>query len=56
MTSGDIEEFKNAKSGEVEIAFDKFTKLLGIDSDDMEEWVIEAMADEIIDCKIDQVN
>jgi hypothetical protein len=56
VCESDIPEFQNAKKGEVEIDYDKFTQLLSIEESDVEEWVIEAMADEIIDCKIDQVN
>ena len=56
LCSGEIPELNTFKNGEVEIPFDKFASLLSIEQTDIEEWVIEAMADEILECKIDQVS
>ena len=43
------------KQREVEVSFKELTALVGIKEDEVEEWVIEAMTHEILDCKIDQV-
>ena len=37
------------------MSFKDLAKLLDIKEDDIEEWVIEAMSNDIIDAKIDQV-
>ena len=37
-------------------SFAEISKLLGIGEDDIEEWIIEAMSNGIIDAKIDQIN
>jgi len=37
------------------MSFKELAKLLDIKEDDIEEWVIEAMSNDIIDAKIDQV-
>lgn len=39
----------------MEVSFKELTTLVGIKEDEVEEWVIEAMTHEILDCKIDQV-
>ena len=38
-----------------EMSFKELAKLLDIKEDDIEEWVIEAISNDIIDAKIDQV-
>jgi hypothetical protein len=38
------------------ISFKNLSKLLDIKEDDIEEWVIEAMSNDVIDAKIDQVS
>lgn len=38
------------------MSFKDLAKLLDIKEDDIEEWVIEAMSNDIIDAKIDQVS
>ena len=38
------------------ISFKNLGKLLDIKEDDIEEWVIEAMSNDVIDAKIDQVS
>ena len=38
------------------ISFKNLAKLLDIKEDDIEEWVIEAMSNDVIDAKIDQVS
>jgi phage antirepressor YoqD-like protein len=38
------------------ISFQDLAKLLDIKQDDLEEWVIEAMSNDILDAKIDQVS
>lgn len=38
------------------ISFKDLAKLLDVKEDDLEEWVIEAMSNDVIDAKIDQVS
>ena len=38
------------------VSLKDLSKLLDIKEDDIEEWVIEAMSNDIIDAKIDQVS
>ena len=37
------------------ISFADLSKLLNVKVDDLEEWIIEAMSNKIIDAKIDQM-
>ena len=39
--------------GDVVVTFADLAKLINIKEDDIEEWVIEAMGNKIIDAKID---
>ena len=42
-------------AGDVVISFADLAKLVNIKVDDVEEWVIEAMGNHIIEAKIDQI-
>lgn len=41
------------KDGDVIISFKELSTLLNLNADDIEEWVIEAMNNKILDAKID---
>lgn len=45
-----------AENEEKTLSFNKLAELLGIDINDIEEWIVEAMSNGIIDAKIDQIN
>jgi translation initiation factor 3 subunit M len=47
-------EICQLKDGQT-LTFDELSKMLNINKDEVEEWIIEAISNGILDCKIDQL-